>query len=93
VKLRNELQNVVVAAGHGRSVEGIVRVRGIDARVDGKGFVFEEQVPVGVVVRTHSGMQRITVPRYDAFPGIAVALAGPALYLAAKRFFRKGRKT
>jgi hypothetical protein len=92
VKFRNELHNVKVSDRRGRTVEGIVRVRGIDARVAGKGFVFEQQVPVGVMVHTHSGVQRIAVPRYDAGRGLALALAAPVLFLATKGFFRKGRR-
>lgn len=92
VRVRNELQNVSVSGGRGRSVEGVVRVRGVDARVNGRGFVLERRQPVGVVVHTSSGMQRLTLPRQDATTGIAAVLAGPLLFLATKRYFRKGRR-
>lgn len=92
MRVRNELQNVSVADGPGRTVEGVIQVRGIDARAAGRGFVYERQQPIAVVVHTQSGVQRLALPRYDALPGIAVALAGPVLFLATKRFFRKGRR-
>jgi hypothetical protein len=92
VKLRNELHNTIVSDKEGRPVEGVVRVRGIDARVHGRGFVFEQQQPVAVVVQTPNGVQRLAIPSYDALPGIAAAIAAPALFLATKRMFRKGRR-
>jgi hypothetical protein len=92
VRLRNELHNVSVSDRRGRSVEGIVRVRGVDARVNGRGFVLEQRQPVGVVVHTSSGMQRLALPRHDAAGGAAIALAGPLLFLATKRFLKKGRR-
>jgi hypothetical protein len=92
VKLRNELQNVRVSDRNGRTVEGVVRVRGVDARVGDRGVLVKMQDPVAVVVHTPSGVQRHALPRYDAFPGVAAAIAGPALFLATKRFFRKGRR-
>jgi len=92
VRVRNELQNVSVSEQHGRAVEGVIRVRGLDARVDGRGFVYEQQQPIGVVVRTQSGVQRLALPRSNALPGVAAALAGPVLFLATKRLFRKGRR-
>jgi hypothetical protein len=92
VRLRNELHNVSVSDGRGHSVEGVVRVRGLDARVNGRGFVLERRQPVGVVVHTASGMQRMALPRSDATAGVAAVIAGPLLFLAIKRFFKKGRR-
>jgi hypothetical protein len=92
VKLRNELQNVRVSDRNGRAVEGVVRVRGVEARLGARGVVVEMQEPVAVVVHTPSGVQRLALPRYDALPRAAAAIAGPALFLAARQFFRKGRR-
>jgi hypothetical protein len=92
VKLRNELHNVSISDGRDRFVEGVVRVRGIDAFVAGRGLRIEQRDPVAVVVQTSTGVQRHALPRYDAFPSVAAAIAGPALFLATKRFFRKGRR-
>ena len=91
MKLRNELQTVPVKGSGDIGVEGVVRVRGIDARVRGRGFVYESQTPLGVVVNTRAGVQRLSLPRDAALPGAAFALAGPLMFLAAKRMFRKGR--
>jgi len=88
VKLRNELHNVRVSDAGGRSIEGIVRVRRLNLGPARLG----RHEPIAVVVQTRSGVQRVALPRRDRLPGIAAALAGPALFLAAKRFFRKGRR-
>ncbi|MEX2226186.1 MAG: hypothetical protein WEB52_07040 [Dehalococcoidia bacterium] len=92
MKLHNELHNVTVADGPGRSVEGVIRVRGLGMQVRGRGVTFRQQQPVGVVVHTRSGVQRLALPRDDAVPGVAAALAGPILFLATKRFLKKGRR-
>ena len=91
MKLRNELQTVPVQGRGDLDVEGIVRVRGIDARVRGRGFIYETRRPLGVVVHTRAGVQRLSLPRDNALPGAAVAVVGPLLFLATKRMFRKGR--
>ncbi|HET6614268.1 MAG TPA: hypothetical protein VFH62_00150 [Dehalococcoidia bacterium] len=91
MKLRNELQTVPVEARSDLGVEGVVRVRGLDVRVRGRGFAYETQTPLGVVVHTRAGVQRLSLPRDNALPGAAIALAGPLLFLATKRMFRKGR--
>ena len=91
MKLRNEVQTVPVEGRDDLGVEGVVRLRGIDARVRGRGFVYETRQPVGVVVRTRAGVQRLSLPRDNALPGAAIALAGPLLFLTTKRLFRKGR--
>ena len=92
MRVHSELQNVRIADGPGRTVEGIVRVREVDARVHGRGFVYQRQQPIGVVVHTRSEVQRVALPRNGAFASAAAALAGPVLFLATKRFFRKGRR-
>ena len=92
MKLRNELHTVPVHARGDLDVEGVVRVRGIDARVRGRGFVFETRQPAGVVVHTRAGVQRRSIPAFDARPGALMALAGPMLFVASKRYFRKGRR-
>jgi hypothetical protein len=92
VKLRNELQTIRVTTAGDRTVEGVVRVRGVDARVGRRGFIVERQTPVAVVVHTHAGVRRLALPRYDAVTGVAAALAGPMLFLATKRYFWKGRR-
>jgi hypothetical protein len=59
--------------------------------VRGRGFVFETRRPTGVVVHTRDGVHHRSIPAFDARPGALVALAGPMLLLATKRYFRKGR--
>jgi hypothetical protein len=91
MKLRNELEHVVLADSRGRSVEGVVRVRGIDARFAGRGLILQSQEPVAVLLRSPAGVSRMAMPAPSLAPAAAM-MAAPALYLAVSRILRKGRR-
>jgi hypothetical protein len=49
----------------GTSIEGIVSVRGIDARAEGNGLLVRMQEPVAVVVRDAEGERTLPIPATD----------------------------
>jgi hypothetical protein len=86
-----ELRTVRVADGPGHSVEAVVRVSGIDARIDGRGFVFQTEEPVTLLVRDKDSLRRVQMPERDeGVPAIAF-LAAPIAAMVIARMF-KARK-
>ncbi len=91
VRLTNEFRTVPVCSTHGCDVEGIVHVRGIDARVRGQGIVLERQRPAGIVVRGPEALRRLAV---TGSPPVSAALfaAPPIAALVLTRLLRRGRR-
>ena len=89
----DELRTVKVADGPGRSVEAVVRRRGIDLRADGRGFVFQTEEPVTLLVRDQDTLRRISMPeRNEGVPAVAF-LAAPIVAMVVARMFKpKGPK-
>ncbi|MDE3097270.1 MAG: hypothetical protein KGK07_14875 [Chloroflexota bacterium] len=88
VKLTDELRHVPIATGDSRRVEGIVRVRGIDVRVQGRGVVLERWRPVAVVVRSPDALRRLAIDEPRA-PDAALALLAPVIAFAAARLLAR----
>jgi hypothetical protein len=84
----NELRTVQVADGPGRTVEAVVRRHGIDARADGRGFVYQSEEPVTLLVRDRDTLRRISMPeRNEGVPAMAF-LAAPIAAMVVARMFR-----
>lgn len=85
MKLTNEHQHVPITVPDGRTVEGIVHVRGIDLRVRGRGVVFERRTPVAAIVRTQDALRRVAIEEQQGGPSWTLVLAAPiaAFALAA----------
>jgi len=62
MRLVRDEYTVEVARDMTRTVEGVVRVRGIDARVAGRGVVVERRDPQAVIVRDGGRVTRLTIP-------------------------------
>ena len=62
MQLVRDEYTVEVARDATRTVEGVVRVRGLDARVAGRGGVIEWRDPHAVIVRDGGRVTRLTVP-------------------------------
>lgn len=90
MKLRNETRILDIDVGPGRAARAEVSVRGIDARVQGRGFIYERHDPLTLVVYDRAGERRIDVPRAKG-PGLALALAPVALF-ALTRVVARRRK-
>jgi hypothetical protein len=83
---------VPVARDASRSVDGVVRVRGIDATVAGRGAIIQWREPHAVVVRDGDRVTRLAVPATDrAGMLVAFVLAPVASYLLSKAFSGKRR--
>ncbi|MHB8375686.1 MAG: hypothetical protein ACYDEB_01830 [Dehalococcoidia bacterium] len=88
IKLTDELRHIPIATGNSRRVEGIVHVRGIDVRVQGRGVVLERWRPVAVVVRTPNALRRLTIDE-PRLPAIVLALTAPVAAFAAGRLLAR----
>lgn len=84
----DELRTVRVADGTGRSVEAVVRRRGIDARAGGRGFVFQSEEPVTLLVRDQDTLRRISMPERNEGPSAIAFLAAPIVAFTIARMFR-----
>jgi hypothetical protein len=84
----DELRTVKVADGAGHSVEAVVRVRGIDAMVRGRGFVFQSEEPVTLLVRDRDSLRRVHMPERKEGPSPAAFLAAPVVAFVVTRMFR-----
>ena len=88
IKLTDGLRHVPIATGDSRRVEGIVRVRGLDLRVRGRGLVLERWRPVAVVVRTPDALRRLTIDE-PRTPATALALLAPVVAFDATRLLAR----
>jgi hypothetical protein len=90
MRLLNEVHSRPLMYRGGTEVRGLVRVRGVDARVRGRGVVFESHDPVAVVVSGDAGVSRVSLPTEERR---TLAFAVPPLaFLALRLFLRKGKK-
>jgi hypothetical protein len=91
VQVINRSETVTLGRSRGRSVEATVRRRGIDARVDGRGFLYERRDPQALVLRGEDDVTRLALPKE---PGNLVRFAAPVLaYAVVRSLVRRRRKT
>ena len=91
MKLLNENRTVPILAEPGRSVDGVVRVRGVDLAFAGRGPVAATHEPVAIVVRDGGTLRRTALPARSE-PG-ALSLAAALAPLAAVLVTRHVRRT
>ncbi len=87
----DELRTVPVADGPGRTVEAVVRRRGIDVRAGGRGVVFQTEEAVTLLVRDRDTLRRISMPERNEGPPAAAFLAAPIAAIVLTRMFRAKR--
>lgn len=91
MRVTRTLRTVKVADGRGRSVEAIVRVREIDARVAGQGAVLRTEEPVTLLVRDRDTLRRVAMPeKRGGFPALAW-MAAPVAAMVIARVCRPRR--
>ena len=90
MKIRNDLTTVVISRAPHRTLEGVMRVRSLDARIGGRGLVVHQQEPVAVVVRDGAGVRRATLRERPNVSFTAAFLAAPALYMIVRRMVKNG---
>jgi hypothetical protein len=61
MRILNEERTTELSTTGGRTIEGRVQVRGIDARTQAQGFLYERHVPVALVVREGSEVREIPI--------------------------------
>ena len=81
-----------VADGAGHSVEAVVQVRGIDGTAGGRGFVFQSEEPVTLLVRDRDSLRRVQMPERNDGPAAAAFLVAPIVAFAIARMFRPRRR-
>jgi hypothetical protein len=86
----DELRTVTISTAAGRTVEGQVRVRGIDARAGGRGFRLERREPVSVLIRENGSLRRVALPRPER-RALAIWIAAPVAALIARRIVARRR--
>jgi hypothetical protein len=85
MRLVSDEYTVEVARDGGRVVEGIVRARGFDARIGGRGAVIEWRDPYALLVRDGGRVTRLTVPvRQRTGMWLAFALTPIAGFILGK---------
>jgi hypothetical protein len=90
MKLTNETRRQRIATSGGRPVDGLVRVRALDVRVLGRGFVVENREPVAVLVSEDGSEARFGFPR--STPGQLIMMAAaPIAAFAVARLLRPKR--
>jgi hypothetical protein len=91
MRLRNDIETLRLGALAGDEIFGEVRVRGIDALADGRGFVFAQQVPLRVTVRRRDGTQTAEIPSPPRLRGIVAVAAAPVAAILLTRFVARRR--
>jgi hypothetical protein len=86
----DELRTVTISTAGARTVEGQVRVRGIDARAGGRGFVYERREAVSLLIREPGSLRRVALPRARR-SALAVWIAAPIAACIAKRLVARRR--
>jgi len=92
MKLTDEHRHIPIPVADGRSVEGIVHVRGLDLRVRGRGVVFERHTPVAVVVHTRDALRRCAIEEQRE-PAWMIALAAPVVSFAVATMLKRKKET
>ena len=90
--LLNETRTVTLSRTPHRTVEALVRVRGIDVRAGGGGLHIERQVPVAVVVRESGEERRRGIVPQPGIGMAAIAMATPIVAGAIVRRFKTKRR-
>jgi hypothetical protein len=90
VRVINRSETVTLGRSGSRRVEAIVRSTGIDARVDGRGFLYERRDPEALVLRGEDDVTRLALPREQ--PNL-VRFAAPVVAYALVRTLVRRRRT
>jgi len=86
----DDVHTVTISTAGGRTVEGQVRVRGIDARAGGHGVRFERREPVSLLIREGGSLRRVALPPPQRGP-LAIWIAAPLAALIARRLVARRR--
>jgi hypothetical protein len=90
MRILNETRTAPVAYSRGRRIEAIVRVRGVDARVGGRGFAYQRHEPQAIILRGEDDIARVTIP--GRAMNVAGAAAPVAIYLLSRALVKRRRK-
>ncbi len=90
-----ETRTIRLATDALRSVEGRVRVEGVDARAGGRGVLFERHRPVSVVVREAGSERELAIgePAWGARPWLLLAAPAAALFVRAVVRERRSKRS
>ena len=95
MKLINEERTERIINRNGRSIQCIVRRRGIEAPTDASTFtmhhIIEQRKPVAVVVDDGRSVRRISIDGEAGIPGIAWIIP-PTVAIAARLMIRRRKE-
>lgn len=91
MRVNNELRTVTVSRRPGRTVEAVVRRRGIDARVGGRGIVLQAEEPVTLIVREPDTLRHVAMPERQARGAAFAFVAAPVAAAIIARILRPRR--
>jgi hypothetical protein len=90
MRVINNTETVSIGRAGGRPVEAVVRVSGIDALVNHRGFRYERRDPQAIVVRGEDDVTRIPIPADG--PKLVRIVAPVAAYALIRAMVRRRRK-
>lgn len=92
MRILNDLRNERIMTGEDRTIDAVVRVRGVDLSRSRFGLVVGTHEPVALLVHEAGVMTRQSLPPAGLSPGLKAAIVGaPLLALAVGRILR-GRR-
>lgn len=86
MRIINDLSPITVSSDARRTIDAVVRVRGVDATAGGRGVRAEQHTPVAIIVRDEHGVRRIALPQHSShtLAFLAAPVAAFALIRAMK---------
>jgi len=91
VRVKNELRTVTVSSRPGRTVEAVVRRRGIEARLGTTDFLVQSEAPVTLIVREPDTLRRVAMPATEDRGRMVAFVAAPVAAAVIARMFRPRR--
>lgn len=87
----DELRTVMVSSGPGRTVEAVVRRRGIDIGVGERRLSIQSEEPITLIVREPDTLRRVAMPATDDRGRMLALIAAPIAAMLTARMFRPKR--
>jgi hypothetical protein len=90
LRILNEVQSTALAESPDGRIEGVVRLRGFEARAAGRSFGFQRYEPEAVVIRGEDDLGRLPVAGpVNKMPIVALPVA---IYVAARILTKRRRR-
>lgn len=87
----DELRTVTVSSRPGRTIEAVVRRRGIDVGFGERRFTVQSEEPVTLIVREPDTLRRVAMPQTDDRGRMMALVGAPLAAVFIGRMFRANR--